>query len=715
MTTAVPRIRLAFGDDFLDAFSRLQKNAQKQTRRFIDKFRENPTNPSLNYEIIKGARDPNLRSVRVDQNHRAVVHKPDSGNTYIILWVDKHDSAYEWAQGRVYSINPSTGVLQVMDVQKAETPQDKKVPVTPDTTSSSNEPGKFDPFTDEELTSIGVPESSILAVRKVTSDEEFDALEDLLPPDAFEALFHLAIGESLEDTRKELGLDIGTEVDTSDFAAALDRESSRRRFIVISDTEEMEKILSYPLDKWRVFLHPSQKRLVRMNARGPVRVLGGAGTGKTVVAIHRAKWLVENVCKTGEKVLFTFFTRNLVHDIERNLQKLCSHDVLKRIEVVNLDAWANRVLAGRNNDSRVDFTGRTTAELWQEALASTPTDCPLTAEELDQEWKYVVQAQGVRDLATYIRVGRAGMGKPLSRPARKQIWPVFEDYISLLKEARVLEPIDAIREARQLIETQKLVLDYRAVVIDEAQDFSAEAFRLANAIVPEIRAQEGNHLFIVGDAHQRLYGHKVVLSHCGINIRGRSRKLKINYRTSEETRNWAAALLTGCAIDDLDGGLDEQKDYRSLFHGEAPLVEPGDDAEEQLTTILGHIENLRSQGASDESICIVSRTRNQLNGLKTALASRNLATHEITARSAEEDAKPGIRMATMHRVKGIEFDHMILTHMEASAWRRWIVSGPEGNGTLEVQERSLLYVAATRARKSVLVTSAGRPIIDVIA
>jgi hypothetical protein len=695
------------GDDFLLAFSQLSKGGQKKTRDFVEKFRSNPLGTGLNYETIKAAKDPNLRSLRVDQDHRAIVLKPEKGNIYILLWVDKHDDAYAWAQHRVCSINPNTGSIQVLEQSQeteepAELPTEEVAPVS----AKVEQPGLFDPFKDNELLELGIPRGSVADVRRVISDDDLDRLEKQLPQDAFEALYYLAVGGSFEETKRELGIDTPEEVDTEDFSAALERESSRRKFLVISDSEEMDTVLAYPLDRWRTFLHPSQRRLVEMNARGPVRVLGGAGTGKTVVAIHRAKWLAERVCHRNEKVLFTTYTKNLAADIQANLKKICSHETLGKIEVKNLDAWANQFLSGRSGKNRrVDFKGDQTKKLWEEALTFAPTDCGLTDEELQKEWLYVVQAQGIKDAATYIRVPRIGMGKALSRAKRKAIWPVFEENQTLQKENGICEPIEVLRMAREYITEQNLVLDYRAVIIDEAQDFSAEAFKLANSIVPEIRAKDGNHLFIVGDAHQRLYGHKVILSHCGIDIRGRGRRLRINYRTSEETRNWAASILENCPIDDLDGGLDSQKGYRSLFHGEDPVLAPQDSEEKQASAILEHIKGLQENGAALESICVVARTHRLVNSIENLLTEKGIKCHQISNNESDDAREKGVRLATMHRVKGIEFDHMVLAHMEASEW--WSTEQE-----LSLENRSLIYVAATRARKSVFVSSASMPLID---
>jgi len=713
MTTSMPQINFGLGDDFLVSYSNVPKGKQKKVREFISKFQENPTSPGINYETINATADKNLRSVRIDKEYRGIVLKPKQGNTYVLLWVDKHDDAYKWAEKQKCAVHPETGTIQVYPAVSVDQTDSSNLPdpeeAKADKASTKKpEQGLFDPFTDTELVAVGLPEPLLNDVRKIAAESDLYAIEKRLPTEASEALFYLAAGFSLEETKDQLGITPLDHVDTTDFAAALNRETTKRKFVVVTDAEEMQKILSYPLDRWRTFLHPSQKKLVQMQANGPVRVLGGAGTGKTVVAIHRAKMLAETVCTAKEKILFTTFTKNLVADIEGNLRKLCSHETLQKIEVINLDAWAHRLLKSNGIQVDVDFTGKRTKPLWEEAMTSCPDSCPFSEQEMRDEWERVVQAQSINDEASYIRASRVGMGQRLSRAQRKLIWPVFEEYRSLLKAESLGEPIDALRQARQLIESRNLVLPYRSVLVDEAQDFSAEAFRLVRAIIPEVRARHGNDLFIVGDAHQRIYGHKVVLSHCGINIVGRSRKLRINYRTTEETRNWATAILQECAIDDLDGGLDSQQGYRSLFHGEPPSIESYQDEKEELTAIAAHLAELNDQGAEESSICVVARTSKKVKHFQEGLQGAGYPTRLISSQKADDHRESGIRVATMHRVKGIEFDHIVLAGMDKSTWR-WFRRKDEktGESTLPVGELSLIYVAATRARKSVQVTGAG--------
>jgi superfamily I DNA/RNA helicase len=291
------------------------------------------------------------------------------------------------------------------------------------------------------------------------------------------------------------------------------------------------------------------------------------------------------------------FTRNLATDIQENLRKLCSVDALSRIDVVNLDAWVANFLRGQGYRHQVVFD-EDENEAWAFALNQEPSDLGLPPNFYRSEWEQVVQAQNITDADQYLKASRIGRGTKLGRDAKKRIWPVFQEYRAQLNEQGKTEYIDLLRDARGLIQSKGISLPYRAVIVDEAQDMSAEAFRLMRALVPE----GTNDLFIVGDAHQRIYRHRVSLGQCGINIKGRGKKLKINYRTTDETRRFAVALLEGREIDDMDGGTDQQKGYVSLTHGRPPLVRRFDTFAEEIAFLKQHIGDIQKDGASLESV-----------------------------------------------------------------------------------------------------------------
>ncbi len=694
---------VAISNDFFQAFSNVQKSQQKQVREFIAKFQEDPSSPGLNFEAVQGAKGGDLYSVRVNRAYRAIVFHPSGSDIYVLSWVDHHDEAYRWAERKRIILNPNTGALQVIPAQAQEAPTHLQAVKEPDSYS----PRLFDDVKDKYLLRLGIPDEQISLVRAISSEEELDQASPELPAEASEALYMVAAGFGLDEVFREMEKsEEGPVVSSTDYAAALRHDDSQRRFFVVEGASELEAMLDAPLELWRVFLHPKQRRLVTMNANGPVRVLGGAGTGKTVVAMHRANHLVEKVFPLkDDRILFTTFTRNLATDIQENLRKICSPEALSRIEVVNLDAWVSGFLRGKGIRNEIVFDEENDA--WEKALNQIPPELGHPRSFYRSEWEEVIQAQDIGDLETYVRAPRIGRGTRLSRGERRKIWPIFREYRALLNETDKKESVDLLRDARELIEVRKVTLPYRAVIVDEAQDLSAEAYRLLRAIVPA----GPNDLFIVGDAHQRIYRHRASLGQCGIDIRGRGRKLKINYRTTDEIRRFAVGVLRDIAVDDLDQGEDSEKGYRSLTHGQPPTVRRFEDPAAELQFISEYITKLVGPGTPLESVCLTARTQPVLDRYIEVLTQADVAVYPIRRNSAERRDKPGLRVATMHRIKGLEFEHVII----ASANEGLIplqcaekdAEDEVARRRLEAQERSLLHVAITRARRSVLVTSFG--------
>jgi superfamily I DNA/RNA helicase/plasmid maintenance system killer protein len=694
---------IAISNDFLLAFSNVQKSQQKQVREFIEQFREKPDSSGINYERIESAKGSGLYSVRINQAYRAIVFHPPASSVYVLTWVDHHDEAYRWAEKKKLLVNPLTGALQVLNAELPEPPS------SPVPAASAAQGGLFKDVKDKHLLRLGVPEELLPIVRQIESDTDLERAEKSLPQEACEALFMLASGYTLDEVFDEVGKkDEETKVDPADVATALKNEDSQRRFYVIDEAKDLGEILNAPLEQWRVFLHPKQRRLVGMTANGPVRVLGGAGTGKTVVAMHRARFLAEEVFnKKEDRILFTTFTRNLATDIQENLRKICGVDALSRIDVINLDAWVSNFLRSHGYRHQVVFDEEENSA-WSNAIALASPELGLPESFYRSEWEQIVQAQNVTGADQYLKASRIGRGTKLSREMKNKVWPVFQEYRAQLNEQGSKEYIDLIRDARGLIETKKLTLPFRAVIVDEAQDMSAEAFRLIRAIVPE----SPNDIFIVGDAHQRIYRHRVSLGQCGINIRGRGKKLKINYRTTDEIRRFAVALLEGRSIDDLDGGKDDQKGYVSLTHGRPPDVKTFAHQADELAFLKKHIDQLVGEGSPIESICIVARTKKILENYTAHLKTLGLETYEIKRNAAEQRDRPGLRVATIHRVKGLEFEHMIVVSAnEGILPLDQAVKNTEdaiAGRNAETGERSLLYVALTRAKRSAMISAWGK-------
>jgi len=691
---------VALGSDFLTAFAGIPRKKQGKVREFINKFNRNPRTSSINYEKIRDGGD-NLFSVRIDKVYRGIVHKPSKGNTYILLWVDHHDDAYDWARRHKVAVHPETGSLQVFDAEISS-----EIETAPLEGDSDSKLSLFRKLKDRHLKSFGVPSEMIHLLRDVSSETELDSVSSSLPEEAFDCLLMFVAGYTVKEILAEIAEPEVEQVDTGDIEKALLHGDSRRRFWVVENELDLAAMLESPLEKWRVFLHPTQRRLVERDWNGAIRVLGGAGTGKTVAAIHRAKWLAENrFTGDNDRLLFTTYTKNLAEDIRSALESITSPDVMKRIEIVNLDQWVFNFLK-RNHYGFSPVYGKEADEYWEKALALAPPD--FADKFFYEEWGRVILPQGIDTSLEYLRCSREGRGTPLSRKHRKAIWPVFEEFRNILQSNSLRAPLDAMRDARHILNAKPDLLPYRTVIVDEAQDMGPQEFMLIKSILN--CKDEKNSLFIVGDAHQRIYNKKVILSRTGINIRGRSKKLRINYRTTEENRNWAVALLKGFSFDDLNGGVDLQKGYRSLTHGVVPEVHCFSDRNEEINFIASKIVPLISELKNVASVCVAVRTNTLAKVYSDELKKHGIATCII--KHSEKDAQdtPGVRIATMHRVKGLEFNTMIIASANKGIIpHRKAVTGSDSVTEQEAlkSERALLYVAVTRARKNVLITGYG--------
>jgi len=716
-------IHVAISDQFLKAYNALPATERHRVSQFIQKFKRDPKSPGINFEVIQGAPDSRLRSVRINDHYRAIVLQPEQGKLYALLWVDKHDPAYRWACQRRAEIHPETGSLQILIT--TETVQ-AALPAPLAGAGISHTPRLFLRHKDKDLLRLGVPEALLPVVRHLQSEADLETALPYFPEEAAEALMGLAAGFSFEEiyaqqlnAREALAAQLSAQGEPDDetesdaLEQAFRQPDTLRRFVILTDDQALETLLDKPLETWRVFLHPSQRQIVQTRVQGAIRVLGGAGTGKTVVLMHRARWLAEQLASPNDRILLTTFTRNLAADIQAQLASLCSPELLRRIEVINLDAWVQNHLGRQGHPFQLIYQGKSNRDkadiCWAQALEKQPDELGLTEAFYAAEWAGVIAAQGITDLRGYFRASRVGRGTALDRSSRQKIWPVFETYRLLLKAQGLREVDDAYRELREMLARTPGLLPYCHILVDETQDMGEQALKLLRQMVPA----GPNDLFLAGDAHQRIYARKVVLKNCGIQVQGRNHafRLKLNYRTTDEIRRWAVSLLQHCAIDDLDDGPDSSQGYHSLLFGEPPHIQCFKDEAAECAYLVSEIQRLRATGVPDSHICLVARTREMLTGYAHELERNGLPTEMIHTGRSESTASAGLRLATLHRVKGLEFDFVFVIGANASrlplASALRDLSDPVAREQAETRERALLYVAATRARKQLFISGYG--------
>ncbi len=692
--------KVAISADFLTAFAALPRQIQGKVTEFINKFRNNPLSNGINLEKLQGGVDKKIYSVRIDETYRGIVVKPEESNVFLLLWVDHHDEAYDWAKRKRCEINPLTGSIQLFDSQPELFENYNKEVV---------QAGPFATISNSKLSQLAVPEAMLPFVRSISSKEDFFAAEPAFPKDAFENLSWIVEGYSVEEVIDLVNMDNNQTKPADSIEEALDSDENKKSFVIVEGEDELRRIMAEPLEKWRVFLHPTQRKIVNKEFNGPARVLGGAGTGKTVVAMHRAKFLAGKL-RDDEKILFTTFTANLAGDIKDNLRKICTVDELRRIDVINIDAWVTQYLSSHGYSAKVTYKDSEIDNLWRQAMDLEVDELGFNKEFYKEEWNRIIVAQEAFTIQKYLTAKRNGRGTSLDRKKRIQVWKVIENYQNLMKEQQIRDANMAMYECKVLLEKTGDTSQYRHIIVDEGQDLSSNALKLIRTLAGEVHQ---NDIFIVGDSHQRIYSNHAVLSHCGIEVRGRSSVLKINYRTTEEIRKYAFALLNGIDFDDLDEDFDKGDKCQSLTHGVVPIVNEFKDAGQELDFIASKINELTSNGVNLKDICIVARTNNLTETYVKDLASDKykIPCFEIRRKKLDDRNQNGVRIATMHRVKGLEFQYVFVVAVNNGFVPLPTAINKTDNITEQesmTSEKCLLYVALTRAQKEAFITCYGQ-------
>ncbi|MCC7334631.1 MAG: UvrD-helicase domain-containing protein [Pirellulaceae bacterium] len=694
--------QLAITAEFLESLAKLPKRLQKKVREFTRKFADNSHSSAINYEKIHNVLDQRVRTVRIDQQYRAIVLHPNEGDVYVMLWVDNHDEAMAWASAKRFDVNPETHAFQIYDPaavdEVSRTIRRDQDTVAGESTDGTDTARLFEQHEDQTLVSLGVPEVLVPAVREVRDLEDLKAIACHLPAEAGEALYWLADNLPLEEIRAAISIPSASNSSVPTVAESLEHPDSRRRLVKIKSIDELERVLDASLEQWRIFLHPTQQTLVAMDTSGPVIVEGGAGTGKTVVALHRAKHLALNVFQnSSDRILFTTFTANLAEAISRQLDLLCGAE-RSRIEVVHIDQLARRML----DDTRIEIAS--SADLMHCWDLSVTENCPLSAPELQHEWTYASEIRGISDERDYLRMSRVGQSKSLDRLQRKQVWQAFEAFQSNMKNRGLQAWSSVIREATENSVAQGP--KYAAVLVDESQDFTAPAWRLIRSL-----AKPGpNDLFLVGDAHQRIYGCPIRLKECGIDVGDRKFLLRVNYRTTEEIRDWAFSRFSNRDSARLAGESGARSDVheRSLLSGPNPELVQLSSREEEIEYCRKLIPELLKEFRPEE-IVVCARAAWILRDFKKLF--HDMDQPYVVLEKIRDESNDGIRLATIHRIKGLEFRCVLIVSVNAGIIPCKF-DGRDDDNVSQAQhksrERALLYVATTRARDRVIISTSGK-------
>lgn len=660
---------LAMSKKCFPQFNKLPKTIVSKMNEAINKLRININGNGLNLEKIYNKYSDNLYSCRIDQEYRMILSFQQKTNTCIILWCDHHDEAYKWASNKKIDVNDITGTLQIYDVKENEIVM--------------NNIGLrlFDKYSDEQLIAIGVPKLQLNFIRNIPSIEYFYDYKEAFSSDIYEYLELLINGNDYNEVLQLVNSLKDENVDNNYYNAA---KRSSGEFAIIDDNKDLEKMNEWPLDKWRIFLHPCQKKIVKKDFFGPARVTGEAGTGKTVVAMHRAKYLLEK----GNKVLFVTFTKNLCGDIENNLKKILDFDDIKNIKVKNIDSIIISYLKSNNKNRDLIYDEDKLLNYWQIAIEKSNKEIALDKHFFLEEWKSVVSLMDNLSLENYISSNRIGRKIRLDRKNRILIWQVFTNYIELMDNDNVFDIDYATFLARFLLRNENKKY-YDSIIIDEGQDIISNAYKFFRLYAGD---EHENDIFIVGDIHQRIYKNKAILSQCGISIRGKSNILRINYRTTQETRKFAMNILDGINFNEIDNENINTYPSVSLTHGEKPEIRNFDNLYEIANCFVEKLDKIIKDGYSLNDICVTFRKNSDINEFNAVLNEKNIATYIIDNNTKDDSNENGIRIATMHRIKGLEFRFVFIITSNLDLIKSNITNDDE------IIERCLLYVAITRAQ-----------------
>ncbi|MFI8201398.1 UvrD-helicase domain-containing protein [Streptomyces sp. NPDC085937] len=699
--------RLAFAQSFWDGYDALEKPVRAGVRKAMAKFQamsaaELNADKGLHLESVENARDKRMRTIRVTDFWRGVVLAPDDGSdVFLLVNVLPHDDAYTWAAKRLYSANSATRALEVRNAVAL----DELTPVY-ETAARSASRLLFEHISDGTLRELGIDDQVLRAARSLASKAQLEAFSTLLPEDQLEVLQYLAEGFSPEEVYRDV-VAVRRPADApaepvEDLATVIANTSARIR--LVTGPRELEEALDKPFAAWRVFLHPSQRRVAyRASFGGPVQVTGGPGTGKTVAALHRVKHLLGR--SDDSRILLTTYTNALAAGLRDMLGLLLDEDeeLLARVDVTTVDAFANGVVRAGSAATPKPVGDRDQRQLWEKVVKQLAL--PFTARFLAQEYRHVVLGQDLRDLDAYLGASRRGRGTGLGPARRRQVWSGVERFERLLRDSGETTHLGICARAADLLAAGPA--PYAHVVVDEAQDLHPAQWRVLRAAV----ATGPDDLFITGDPHQRIYDSRVSLGSLGIATVGRSFRLRVNYRSTEEILAWSARLLAPVTVDTLEGeGTDSLAGYRSLLHGGHPQAQGYATRQEETEALVDRVRELLDDGLAPHEIGVCARFNLSLDAAEEKLRAAGIPVLRVKGQTAQ--GAEGVRLATMHAMKGLEFRAVSVLGVGEGAvpFTREITpreaDAPQHEADL-LRERCLLFVACTRAREALSVTWSG--------
>ena len=671
-------MKFILAETFTESLVKLTNDEQKKVKTTIFDLQVNPKNSSFKFHQLERAKDRNFFSIRANRDIRIIIHK--TGDSLVVCYVAHHDKAYAWGERRKLEAHPTTGAAQLVEIRELV----KEIVVPKYVEQEQEKLPIFSDISEETLLRYGVPAEWIPDILTANEDSLLD-ISDHLPNEAAEALLELATGSEPDFPISTTAVD------------PLDHPDAQRRFRVMDNEEELERAMDFPWDKWTIFLHPAQRKVVEQQFNGPARVSGSAGTGKTIVALHRAVYLAKT--DKEARVLLTTFSQTLAKVLEARAKRLVCNEpkLAERIDVLSIDDVGRRLAQGNLELAKV--ASQNDIEGYIDSVAAQMPELKFHRNFLLGEWNEVVDAWQLENWEDYRDVKRLGRKTRLPEGQRAILWELFAKVKANISLAGLVTRPQIFNQlAHELAERTNTPYDY--VVVDEAQDMSVSQLRFLAAF-----GSGKNRLFFAGDLGQRIFQTPFSWKSLGVDIRGRSSTLRINYRTSHQIRMQADKLL-GTEMSDVDGNLEDRRGTVSVFNGPPPRVQTFDSEEEERDALVVWLKTAIKNGISEHEIGIFVRSDTEITRAEFTVKSAGLP--YVVLGNDVETQSGNVSIGTMHLVKGLEFKAVAVMACddEVIPSQERIENIADDADLKEVYEteRHLLYVACTRARDRLMVT-----------
>lgn len=661
---------------FWESAGKLPKEIYKRISKFLNQFIEDPKHPGINlHSISESTIDKRIHGARLTESYRIIVLVSKEEESYLLLYVDYHDDAYNWVKNKNFHFSKNNA-FSISTIAST-------------TTDLKSSESIFDRFTDKELFDAGINPEDIPALRRIKTREELIEFSKYFEETTKSILFYLLDGFSINDAIEKSFDEIPVSKTFQNSFENLDLMNSDK-IIKINSEIDLDKIFSDSMENWRIFIHPSQKKIAERPIGGTFLINGSAGTGKTVVLLHRIKFILKNY--PNHKILLLTFSSNLTLEIKDLLFKLIE-DKISSVKITNLyefvkeickqTGWSGNLIQKEDKDFKI---------CWELACKNFPLELSLTQEELLNEYIEVKELMGVYSREDYFTTVRKGKGK-LLRKDRDLIWNIFEKFEYELKVRNYMTAEQLVHEAKNYLES-KNKFPFNHILVDEVQDMTIEALRFLKS-ASGIEINSTNSLTLAGDSQQRIYRNHIPFSKAGLDIKGKSKKLKVNYRTSEQIRKYAQSILKSEELTEFtDDSMMIHGEY-STFTGPEPTIIKSFNEEDAYLKLKETLLSLKKEGVVENEICIIYRENDNPDFLSN-FRKLGFSMFELTYQKSDKSEYTGFRVGTIRRVKGLEFRCIVLFLKSKS----FVL---ENLSLMNMYERCELYVALSRARERVFI------------